>query len=571
MQGRTVDSLWDSGASACLVTHATATFLCRFGAVRTPIAKGVLICGIGDGEMRAIEQLHAIITFSDGIAREIEALIVPNCPHELIIGLNFMQANHIMFCPLGEDGRFQLRDGKLPDMPVIYDSAEKPSGHVIASAMEIDLTESERMCAEKVASCNLFTQVSDELFDEVEKDWLAMPDEDRELIELLNSVKLADVSCEEMNARLSKTKFFTVNSCTQTEQVNSVNTTELKVPICDFPEVQAELENLILKHQQVFSSSSQDVGKSTGRRVVLNLKTDEPVNERNYRTAMKLRPILLQLVNDLLAAEVIEKCTQSEYNSPCLLVPKKADPGGEPGYRLVIDYRGLNKILENVVYPMPRIQDLLSEFQGCKVFSNVDIRHAFFTIELHPDSRAYTAFSCEFGKWQFKFLPQGLKISPAIFQGQITEDLRGLDRTEPYMDDILTGDPKPRDQLVTLDRLLGRLGEKGYKLKLSKCLFIMRCVPFLGSNVTENGIAISDDKKKHAREMTKPRTLAEVKSLLGFSSFLRAHIPYYCDIVYPIQALLSLKNQTKNMNIVQFWTGKCDLVRRLCLVFLSDL
>ena len=105
----------------------------------------------------------------------------------------------------------------------------------------------------------------------------------------------------------------------------------------------------------------------------------------------------------------------------------------------MIDYRELNKIIQDVVFPMPRIQDILCEFKGCKVFSYADICHAFFTIELEKESRKFTAFGCELGKFQFKFLPQGLKISPSVFQMQIAHDLDGLESTWAYIDDILSG------------------------------------------------------------------------------------------------------------------------------------
>ena len=555
VQDRTVDTLWDCGAEAGLVKDTTAQVLVEAGAVRVPVARGVTISGIGDAQMYATEKLETVVRFTDGVKRKLSAYIVPSCPHELIIGLDFMHEHKIQFCPIG-NCHFTLRDGNISHFPIIYDSRDRPIGQVLAHCVET--LEMERACAAYIETHPLCTRVCQTTFDQVEKEWNSLPEENRELIELLNSVRIANVSVDELEKRLANTNFCLEKGGTDKE-INSTSTSDLQYPQCDFPEFQPKLEQLIQKHIKVFSSSAQDVGKTTGRRVMLRLKRDEPVNERNYRTAMQLRPVLLELVNDLIGAGVIEKCQQSEYNSPCLLVPKKAEPGGKPGYRLVIDYRRLNQIIENVVYPMPRIQDLLSEFQGCKVFSNVDIRHAFYTIELHPDSRSLTAFSCEFGKWQFKFLPQGLKVSPAIFQEKISDDMRGLERTKPYMDDILSGDPKPPQHLGTLDRMLTRLGDKGYKLKLSKCLFMKKRVPFLGSDVTEDGVAISEDKKTHARQMTKPTTMADVKSLIGFSSFLRAHIPYFCDVMHPIQALVRLKNQSKNMDITKYWCEKCDI------------
>ena len=68
-----------------------------------------------------------------------------------------------------------------------------------------------------------------------------------------------------------------------------------------------------------------------------------------------------------------------------------------------------------MVYPMPRIQDILCKYQGYDMFSVVDICHAYYTMKLDKGSRHVTALNCKAGQWQFKFLPQGLKISPAVF------------------------------------------------------------------------------------------------------------------------------------------------------------
>lgn len=104
-------------------------------------------------------------------------------------------------------------------------------------------------------------------------------------------------------------------------------------------------------------------------------------------------------------------------------------------YCLVIDFCKLNSVIENIVYPMPRIQDILIEFKDCTVFSVMDIRHAFYTIAIDQESGKLAAFSCEWRKWHFA---TGLKISPAIFQERISSDLKCVQRTHPYMDDIIS-------------------------------------------------------------------------------------------------------------------------------------
>ena len=167
----------------------------------------------------------------------------------------------------------------------------------------------------------------------------------------------------------------------------------LEAPKCDFPEFQERLDKLVSRFPMVFAASGLNVGKSKGEEVKLVLKNDNPVNLRNYRTPLKLQDVMKGCIDELLEAGVIEKCEKSQCNSPCLLVPKKTEVGKDTGHWLVIDYRKLNDILETMVYPMPRIQDILCKYQGCDVFSVVDIYHTYYMIKLDKGSRHITAFS----------------------------------------------------------------------------------------------------------------------------------------------------------------------------------
>ncbi len=187
------------------------------------------------------------------------------------------------------------------------------------------------------------------------------------------------------------------------------------------------------------------------------------------------------------------------------------------------------------------------------MFSIVDICHAYYTIKLDKGSRHVTVFSCEASQWQFKFLPQGLKISPAVFQGHICNDLRELNSSEPYMDNIITGTNSVEQHLQELEHLFTRLEECSYKLKLSKCELLWKKVMFTRLDVSKDGVHITEDKLKHVDKLSPPKTVSDVKSLLGFISFLHAHIPYYCEIIGPIQDLVVGK-KWKNADVTKEWT-----------------
>ena len=58
---------------------------------------------------------------------------------------------------------------------------------------------------------------------------------------------------------------------------------------------------------------------------------------------------------------------RSAYGAGTLFARKK-----DGGLRRCIDYRALNKISQAYKYPLPRIDKLLDDLQGIKVFSKMD-------------------------------------------------------------------------------------------------------------------------------------------------------------------------------------------------------
>lgn len=60
----------------------------------------------------------------------------------------------------------------------------------------------------------------------------------------------------------------------------------------------------------------------------------------------------------------------SEYNNPIFLVPKKPLPGSkDKRWRLVVDFRQLNKKISADKFPLPRIDEILDKMGGSKFFS----------------------------------------------------------------------------------------------------------------------------------------------------------------------------------------------------------
>lgn len=89
--------------------------------------------------------------------------------------------------------------------------------------------------------------------------------------------------------------------------------------------------------------------------------------------------------------------SESPYNSPVIIVPKKPGPDGCKRWRMVIDYRALNEKTVGDAYPLPNITDILDQLGGSKYFSTADLTMGFHQIFMDPKDAEKTSFSLAYG------------------------------------------------------------------------------------------------------------------------------------------------------------------------------
>ena len=67
-------------------------------------------------------------------------------------------------------------------------------------------------------------------------------------------------------------------------------------------------------------------------------------------------------------------------------------PKTDGSLRMTLDGRNINKAILSSNLPIPRQEDIKAKLSGAKYFSKMDLRSAFWQLELHPDSKHFTIF-----------------------------------------------------------------------------------------------------------------------------------------------------------------------------------
>lgn len=301
-------------------------------------------------------------------------------------------------------------------------------------------------------------------------------------------------------------------------------------------EQQRKVREMLYEESNAFARDDSDIGCIPSLQMSITLKDDIPV-QRSYAAVPKpLYQEVKEYIQDLLAKKWIVR-SKSPYSAPVVCVRKK-----DGTMRLCIDYRLLNQKTVPDRHPLPRIQDLINTLGGYSWFSILDQGKAYHQGFIAEGSRHMTAFITPWGLYEWVRIPFGLSNAPAAFQRSMEEMLSSLrdDCCIPYLDDVLCYAKTFDEHVQVLRRVLQALQCHGVKLRAAKCELFQKEVRYVGRLVSAEGVRI-DPKDLEAIQTLKsktPKTVGEVRKLLGFLSYYRTYIQDFSRVAKPIYELL---------------------------------
>jgi len=124
-----------------------------------------------------------------------------------------------------------------------------------------------------------------------------------------------------------------------------------------------------------------------------------------------LRAKVDQELERLEKAGVIEPVQFAEWAAPIVPVLKR-----DGSVRVCGDYKvTVNQAVKPDTYSLPRIDDLFTALSGGKIFSKLDLAHAYQQIALDEESKKLVVINTQKGLFQYNRLPFGISAAPAIF------------------------------------------------------------------------------------------------------------------------------------------------------------
>lgn len=266
----------------------------------------------------------------------------------------------------------------------------------------------------------------------------------------------------------------------------------------------------------------------------IDLTSDVTPKAHGYRIPEAHLKVVQAEIDKMLNLDIISP-SQSPMSAPIVLVKKK-----DGTLRFCVDYRKLNAVTQKDVYPLPRIDDILSKLSGNVYFSTFDADSGFWQISIRATDRHKTAFTSPFGLFEFNRMPFGLCNAPATFQRLMDVVLAGLlwKNCLVYVDDIIVFGRTFDEHLENLSLVLDALRAANITLKASKCKLLCEEIQFLGHVVSATGVATDPEKVNKISSMPAPRNTHEIKVFTGLTGYYRKFIKDYASIAEPLNKLL---------------------------------
>ncbi|KAJ5381114.1 uncharacterized protein N7496_003542 [Penicillium cataractarum] len=209
---------------------------------------------------------------------------------------------------------------------------------------------------------------------------------------------------------------------------------------------------------------------------------------------------------------------------------------GDRKPRVVVDFRGLNRISLRDSYPLPRQEDIISFTQGATHISVFDALAFFYQWAAHPDDWHKLAVNLHRGQEFFTVAPMGYCNSPPHAQRQADRIIRAIaDFVRVYVDDFVLRSMSAKDHLRHLDQFLTTLQKANVTISPAKTFIRFPGVRILGNFVDGLGLASLEERVQAIRNIKEPHSLVDLERFLGITGYLRDKIPRYAEIAEPLQ------------------------------------
>ena len=235
--------------------------------------------------------------------------------------------------------------------------------------------------------------------------------------------------------------------------------------------------------------------------------------------------IINQELQKFLHKGVVEECVyeKEQYVSNIFIRPKR-----DGSHRVILNLKTLNKDMDKVHFKMESLKSAMALMQENCYLASVDLKDAYYTVNVKPEDRKYLRFVWDNTLYQFTCLPNGLTTAPRVFTKllkPVFAHLRTLGLASVvYLDDTLLQGQQFSDCLLNVSKTVKLLDSLGFTVHPKKSVLKpSQQIEFLGFILNSRDMTVRLTQKKaeslvnSCRELGKKQTctIRELAEIIG--------------------------------------------------------
>ena len=206
--------------------------------------------------------------------------------------------------------------------------------------------------------------------------------------------------------------------------------------------------------------------------------------------------------------------------------------------RPCLDARDLNKAIIRENHKPQTVEEIAHQLAGAVVFTKADALKAFLQVHLSEASSKLLVINTHKGRYRFKRMPFGAKMSQDVFQLKMDLIMEKCPGVISIHDDIVIYGTSQEDHDANLLNLMNVAQLEGLVLNSKKLELKRPKVSFFGAEYSIEGMHPCPKKIQGITEMTPPGDKQQLASFNGMVTYMGNFVPHLSHHTEPLRAML---------------------------------
>ena len=251
---------------------------------------------------------------------------------------------------------------------------------------------------------------------------------------------------------------------------------------------------------RLYPNSFDRLGSLKGEYDIKIDPTVPPIQHARRKVPIESKAAIKEAIDYMVKQDILEPQIGPTPWVSSVTYPVK--PTGE--VRPCLDARDLNKAIIRENHKPQTVEEIAHQLAGAVVFTKADALKAFLQVHLTEESSKLLVINTHKGRYRFKRMPFGAKMSQDVFQMKMDLIMERCPGVISIHDDIVVYGVSKEDHDANLVNLLNVAQIEGLVLNSKKLELKRPRVSFLGAEYSVDGMHPCPKKIQGITEMTPP-------------------------------------------------------------------